>query len=359
MRAIIHTIVEPLRAARCGGLLRSRWWAGAAALLLLGPAGETFAQSREIYLGTSRAERNASPYANTRPDPRLGRGQRAEFEAERLIADAHGDLSRGRPLEARRLLEIVIERYPDTAGADEARRMLAPIYSADPRAPRPGSLHPGATDRATDERGPVSPSARLPAGRPIPPNPNPEPARDAGPKRVEAPRGEPAPPSQESAPGSAWSTEIRRVRALDQDFRASVGDRVFFGDASAELGSKARTVLAAQSVWLKRHPEVPVTIDSHADDRGSPDLNGDMAARRGAAVKARLIEEGVDPARIRVLAHGRDRPVAPCPDPACAAQNRRVVTQIGEPTEATPIRQGTAPGLGTNPRASLDPPRRN
>src|SRR6188474_2419067 len=43
------------------------------------------------------------------------------------------------------------------------------------------------------------------------------------------------------------------------EFQAQVGDRVFFSEGSAELGTRARTALEAQAAWLKRNAAVPVT----------------------------------------------------------------------------------------------------
>lgn len=335
MRASVHTSLDRLLLGSEPGPRRFFAASGTAAvLLLLTCADVALSQSREVLIGTFGVQR----------EPRTERGRQSEIE--RLFEDARSDMARGRPLEARRMLEIVIERYPETAGADEARRMLAPIYGAEAEPARPAQ-------RGTD------------AGPPLPrlttnsATENEQPL----PRAIEAIRTGSAPLTAErhsdAAAGSSGSTEVRRARAFEQDFRSSVGDRVFFGDASVELGSKARTVLAAQAAWLKRYPSVPITIEAHADDHGSRDINANLAARRGEAVRARLIEEGLDPGRIRLLSHGRERPVAPCQDPACAAQNRRVITLIGNAVAGAPLRQGAAVPATTEPRAGLDLRRRN
>ena len=292
------------------------------------PLSEVKAQSREYYSGGAGERRYPTAPAYQRP---YGY-QRQQSETDGLLEDAMADLSRGRLREARRLLELVIEGFPNSPAADEARRLLAPIYA--------GGRDPG-------------PSVGLPAPQPAGPSVN---QRWGNTANSEAERADPVRPasaplgqSPDATSERQWQTEVRRVRVLDQEFRANVGDRVFFSEASVELGSRSRVVLAAQAGWLKRYPELTISIEAHADDQGSRQFNDDLARRRAEAVRDRLIEEGVELARIRVHPMGREKPVAACPDAACAAQNRRAVTQLTEPE----IRATEAP------RAAIDGGRRN
>jgi peptidoglycan-associated lipoprotein len=119
------------------------------------------------------------------------------------------------------------------------------------------------------------------------------------------------------------------------EFQAQVGDRVFFSEGSAELGARARSALEAQAAWLKRHAALPVIIEGHADDAGAVSHNVEMSWRRAEAVRRRLIEMGLAPERVRVVAYGRERLIAECAAPGCAAQNRRAVTVVGAPTAAS------------------------
>jgi peptidoglycan-associated lipoprotein len=113
------------------------------------------------------------------------------------------------------------------------------------------------------------------------------------------------------------------------EFQSQVGDRVFFSDASVELGTRGRVALEAQAAWLVRHPSLSVVVEGHADDSGSIDRNLELSQRRADAVSRRLIQMGVAPERILTAAYGRERLIAECVEAACAAQNRRAVTVIG------------------------------
>jgi peptidoglycan-associated lipoprotein len=117
------------------------------------------------------------------------------------------------------------------------------------------------------------------------------------------------------------------------EFQSQVGDRVFFSDASAELGTRGRVALEAQAAWLVRYPSLSVVIEGHADDAGGIARNIEVSHQRADAVRRRLIQMGVAPERIRIVAFGRERLIAECSAAACAAQNRRAVTIIGPPVD--------------------------
>jgi peptidoglycan-associated lipoprotein len=140
------------------------------------------------------------------------------------------------------------------------------------------------------------------------------------------------------------------------EFQTEVGDRVFFSEASAELGTRGRLALEAQAVWLARHPHVSVTVEGHADDAGAMRLNLEVSERRAQVVRRRLMELGIDPRRIRAVAYGRERLVAECPAPACAAQNRRAVTVIGPALDTADAAGGPVPALRAE--GTRRPPRR-
>ena len=128
------------------------------------------------------------------------------------------------------------------------------------------------------------------------------------------------------------------------EFQSQVGDRVFFGDSSAELGSRGRNALEAQAAGLARNPSLTVLVEGHADDTGDLAHNQELSYRRADAVRRRLIQMGVAPERIRTIAFGRDRLIVECAAPsACASQNRRAVTIIGPPGAAAAAAEVSAP----------------
>ena len=61
---------------------------------------------------------------------------------------------------------------------------------------------------------------------------------------------------------------------------------------------------------LEENPRGIVLIQGHASEDGSVEYNQALSERRAESVKAKLIEMGVDPARLEVQAFGESRPNA-------------------------------------------------
>lgn len=279
------------------------------------------AQSREVLVGFSGRVAPTTPDWSSRGSAR--RVSRADQQAARELEDAREILSLGSLLEGRRRLEVLVARYPDAAASEEARRELARLYASPAEMARANPVGSGpvvGTGGAEKNGG--------------------------GGVRVPVSLGAPAPGNAAPAQAS-WLDEPRLARAAEQDFRLYVGDRVFFGDRNTELGSRARSLLAAQAHWLKQVPQATVIIEGHADDQGSAAFNQELAARRAGAVRDRLIAEGVEATRITLAVYGRQQPVALCDDGECAAQNRRVVTVLRNARSATGT-IGPRPGPASN-----------
>ena len=109
---------------------------------------------------------------------------------------------------------------------------------------------------------------------------------------------------------------------------ANIGDRVFFGYDKFNLQPAGRSALELQSVWLKRFPNINVTVEGHADERGTREYNLALAERRANSVKDFLVSQGIDPRRMRTVSFGKERPVALGSNDGAWSQNRRGVTVV-------------------------------
>jgi peptidoglycan-associated lipoprotein len=128
--------------------------------------------------------------------------------------------------------------------------------------------------------------------------------------------------------GSTASIDGSAAPGSSQDFVVNVGDRVFFDTDSTELTVVSRTTLDRQAEWLKRYPRHAITIEGHADERGTREYNIALGARRAEVVRAYLVGQGVGANRFRTISYGKERPVAVCNDISCWSQNRRAVTVV-------------------------------
>ncbi|WP_156453285.1 peptidoglycan-associated lipoprotein Pal [Polycladidibacter hongkongensis] len=113
-----------------------------------------------------------------------------------------------------------------------------------------------------------------------------------------------------------------------QDFSVNVGDRIYFLNDQTSLSADAQAVLNKQAQWLKAFPSYKVTIEGHADERGTRQYNIALGARRAAATKDYLVARGVSAQRINTISYGKERPVAVCNAETCWSQNRRAVTVL-------------------------------
>jgi peptidoglycan-associated lipoprotein len=113
-----------------------------------------------------------------------------------------------------------------------------------------------------------------------------------------------------------------------RDFAVNVGDIVHFTVDSSSLTGEAQNILRGQARWLNRYPSYAVTIEGHADERGTREYNLALGAQRATAVKRFLVQSGVNGGRIKTISYGKERPIATCDDISCWSQNRRAQTVL-------------------------------
>jgi len=115
------------------------------------------------------------------------------------------------------------------------------------------------------------------------------------------------------------------------DFLQAVpADRVFFELDSFSIDAEDRATLDAQAAWLARYPAVRVTIEGHADERGTREYNLALGDRRANAARDYLQSRGVTPDRMQTISWGKERPQNPASNEEAYAQNRRSVTVVPE-----------------------------
>ena len=119
------------------------------------------------------------------------------------------------------------------------------------------------------------------------------------------------------------------IDALRGEFTAQSGSAlVYFGGDSAVLTAPARATLAAQAQWLRRHPELVVRIEGHADSSDTRDHALAVGARRAEEVRDYLVLLGVPAAQLSTLSWGKERIAVMGTAPEALALNRRAVTVL-------------------------------
>lgn len=141
----------------------------------------------------------------------------------------------------------------------------------------------------------------------------------------------PAPGSGADAGTGADGDAAGVVPGSRADFLQNVpADRIFFETDSYTVDDQDRSTLDAQAQWLQNHPNVRVSIEGHADERGTREYNLALGDRRANAAKNYLSSRGIDASRMTVISWGKERPEALGSDESAWAQNRRAVTVVPE-----------------------------
>ena len=105
-----------------------------------------------------------------------------------------------------------------------------------------------------------------------------------------------------------------------------VPDRVFFATNKSVLTTAARDTLRKQAAWMRKNKDVTVTVEGHADERGTREYNLALGERRANAAKDYLMTYGISSNRIAVISYGKERPINSGSNPLAWSQNRRSVT---------------------------------
>ena len=107
---------------------------------------------------------------------------------------------------------------------------------------------------------------------------------------------------------------------------AGVPDRIFFATNKSSLTTASRATLRKQATFLRKNKNLNVTIEGHADERGTREYNLALGERRANAARDYLMTYGISGKRISTISYGKEKPVNPKSSPIAWSQNRRSVT---------------------------------
>lgn len=100
---------------------------------------------------------------------------------------------------------------------------------------------------------------------------------------------------------------------------------VYFDLDKYDIRSEFAQMLDAHANFLRSNPSYKVTVEGHADERGTPEYNIALGERRANAVKMYLQGKGVSADQIAIVSYGKEKPAVLGHDEAAYAKNRRAV----------------------------------
>jgi peptidoglycan-associated lipoprotein len=120
-----------------------------------------------------------------------------------------------------------------------------------------------------------------------------------------------------------------RARAYGPEGIAFESEDVFFDYDQATLTAESSNLLQKKADFIKKHPEVQITIEGHCDQRGSSDYNLGLGQRRADSVKNYLQDLGIAGNRLATVSYGKEQPLDPGMTEAAWARNRRGHLVVG------------------------------
>lgn len=120
------------------------------------------------------------------------------------------------------------------------------------------------------------------------------------------------------------STAAEGVSPLDDPSSLLAKRVVYFDFDKSEIKADFRAVIQAHAEYLANNPSASVTLEGHADERGTREYNIALGERRANAVQRMLTLQGAAASQIRVVSYGEERPAALGHDEDAWSLNRRV-----------------------------------
>jgi len=99
---------------------------------------------------------------------------------------------------------------------------------------------------------------------------------------------------------------------------------IYFDFDKSEVRSEYRPIVAAHAAYVSAHGSARVTLEGHADERGTREYNLGLGERRSNAVSGLLSAAGAMGSQLDSVSYGEERPVCRVSDDSCWSQNRRV-----------------------------------
>ena len=99
---------------------------------------------------------------------------------------------------------------------------------------------------------------------------------------------------------------------------------VYFAFDSSHIEEENRVIIEAHAMWLAQHPGASVTLEGHADERGTREYNVGLGERRASAVRQLLALTGASGGQIKTVSYGEERPAVEGHDESAWRFNRRV-----------------------------------
>ena len=137
----------------------------------------------------------------------------------------------------------------------------------------------------------------------------------------------PAPPTPVSEPRPVPPEPVAEdpisARDIGDINKNSPFQPVFFALDSFDVDTAAQQALNTNAEILKKYSSWVVTIEGHADERGTAEYNLALGERRATSARTYLVSLGISGDRLRTVSYGKEFPFEPGHDEGSWSKNRR------------------------------------
>ena len=99
---------------------------------------------------------------------------------------------------------------------------------------------------------------------------------------------------------------------------------VYFEYDQFNLTSKSIQALKGVTELMKRNAKITISIEGHADERGTREYNLALGQRRSESVASYLVANGINRNRLITKSYGEERPLSLGSNDTAWSKNRRV-----------------------------------
>lgn len=142
-------------------------------------------------------------------------------------------------------------------------------------------------------------------------------------KEVVKPADTTPPATTTTTPTSTAQEENWTNPALLDSKPCLVSRIAYFDFDQSTIKSEAMEMLKCHGKWLSANPGARISLEGHADERGSREYNLGLGERRGNAVRDMLLANGGRSEQVAVVSYGEERPICTDSDESCWSKNRR------------------------------------
>ncbi len=117
--------------------------------------------------------------------------------------------------------------------------------------------------------------------------------------------------------------ELFLQKSLEEINRSKPLANIYFNYDKADIRDDAKSVLDANSAWLKRFSTMKILVEGHCDERGTEEYNLALGEKRAKSTMDYLSTLGISADRMKIISYGKSQPIDPGHGEDSWARNRR------------------------------------